>query len=369
MELAATRLTLTNFRSYAQAEFSLDPRTVLVGPNGAGKTNLVEALYLIAAGKSFRADRESEMIRWGETEARVAGEFSRGNRSLEVTVGLTAGPRIVQKSWAVSRRQRPAREIGREFPMVLFSADDVRLIDGAPGRRRRALDLAVAGSSAAYREASGRYTKALASRNRLLEQVASGEASSPELDFWDDSLIAAGQTVIDGRREFIDFINERLSEAYGAVTARSGLKSAAASGERLEVVYQPLSADLARDLPNRRRQDIAVGTTTLGPHRDDWSLLLGNRPLASFGSGGEYRSAVLALRLTETAWLEHRLEARPILLLDDVFSELDDDRGRALLDHLPLGQVIITTPEAGGLPKNFVAKALVTEIAQGVSRV
>ncbi len=145
--------------------------------------------------------------------------------------------------------------------------------------------------------------------------------------------------MIDGRREYFARAEAPLREAYAALTSRSS-----GVATRLAAAYRPLTEDLTAELPRRRDQDLAVGTTTVGPHRDDWRLLLGNRPVVSFGSGGEFRSAVLAWRLAESEWLAASTDASPIVLLDDVFSELDRYRRAALLAGLPERQTIITTP-------------------------
>ena len=364
MTFSVKELALVNFRSYPEGRFGFGERTVLVGPNAAGKTNLLEALYLLAATKSFRADREREMIHWGEDRAQIRAVVTT-DREQVVTAELLAGPRLVKKSFSVDGNKQKTRELVRRFPMTLFSADDVRLIDGAPGRRRRALDLVLGQSSATYHEALSRYGRVVASRNRLLEQVASGEAGSDQLEYWDAELVETGQRLVAGRTEFAAFANQLLPEVYAAMAQAKPV----ATPPRLQLAYEPLSTDLAADVPRRRAQDLAVGTTTLGPHRDDWRLTIGNRALSSFGSGGEYRSAMLAFRLAEAAWLRQRLETTPVILLDDVFSELDEFRRSALLHSLPTGQVIITTPEAGAISADFLKTAQVTEIRPRESRV
>ncbi len=329
---------------------------MITGPNAAGKTNIVEALYLLASGKSFRADRESEMVRWGETAGRVQAEFDRGGARREAAAMLSSGGgepgARTQKVFLVDAKPQRARDLARLFPMVLFSADDARLIDGSPGRRRRLLDLAISQGSPEYRAALSRYTRALAGRNQLLERIATGESTTAELAAWDEPLIAAGQIVTRGRQDYFARTEAPLREAYAALTARSS-----GVATRLTASYLPLAEDLATEIPRRREQDLAVGTTTAGPHRDDWRLLLGNRPLVSFGSGGEFRSAVLAWRLAESDWLAAATGAAPIVLLDDVFSELDGSRQESLLTNLPERQVIITTPSAEHLPKRFTSAA------------
>lgn len=294
------------------------------------------------------------MIRWGESEGRVALRTEDGAKTHELVCQLALGTRSAKKTFLVDKTKRKAADLAALFPAALFSGDDVRLIDGSPGRRRRALDLVLGQSSGTYLEALRRYTRVLASRNRLLEQISTGEAGSDELDFWDAQLIESGTVLLEERQRFVAFANDRLPDLYAGIA-----KTAA---RRLSVAYEPLSADLAQDIPERRRQDIAIGTTTAGPHRDDWRVILDNRPLVSFGSGGEFRSAMLAFRMAEAAWLEQELSSVPVLLLDDVFSELDEVRQETLLANLPKGQVIITTPQAAAIPERFRKNASVFRI-------
>lgn len=363
MSLSVRTLALANFRSYESAAFSFAPRTVITGPNASGKTNILEGLYLLASGKSFRADRESEMVRWGETAGRVHAEFARGGARREATAMFSSGGgpgNRTQKVFLVDAKKQRARDLARLFPMVLFSADDARLISGSPGRRRRLLDLAISQGSPEYRAALSRYTRALAGRNHLLERIATGESTAAELAAWDEPLIAAGQTVTRGRQDYFARAEAPLREAYAALTARSPRSAGVAT--RLTAAYQPLAEDLAAEIPRRCAQDLAIGTTTAGPHRDDWRLLLGNRPLVSFGSGGEFRSAALAWRLAESEWLAAATDTAPIVLLDDVFSELDGFRQESLLTNLPERQVIITTPNTDHLSKRFESGAKIIEL-------
>lgn len=346
------RLRLTNFRSYPTLEVPLADRTVLVGRNAAGKTNILEALYLLSSTKSFRADREREMIRWGETEGHVAVTVTRGETTHELSCGLGLGARAIKKQFMVDGSKKPAAALPALLPAALFSADDVRLIDGAPGRRRRALDLVIGQGSVVYLDALRRYGRVLASRNRLLERIRDGEAGRDELEYWDTQLAEAAEVILEGRTRFTKFLNQRLTDRYHAIAPHTD--------DSLEISYEPLTTDPAADLARGLERDIAVGTTTVGPHRDDWKLLLGNRPLSSFGSGGEFRSGMLAFRMGEAAWLESELGTVPVILLDDVFSELDAGRREALLSSLSETQVIITTPERSEIPDSFAEAEVVT---------
>lgn len=362
MPLQVNSLSLTNFRNYRQASWRFGSRTVVVGENATGKTNILEALFLLASTKSFRAVRERELLRWGESAARIEIAISQKLQKTSVIATLAMGGRVTQKAWQVNGQAKRGRDLIGRVPMALFTAADSRLIDGSPGRRRRALDLTISQGSPIYHQALGRYSRVLATRNRLLEQVGAGEADIDQLEYWDDELVATGQLVIDERRQFTEAQNKALTGYYREFVA-SDRGASSGSANRLEASYQTPSVDLGADLGSRRDTDIAVGTTSLGPHRDDWQLLLGNRPLGSFGSGGEYRSAMLAWRLAELSWLKQHLGVTPVLLLDDVFSELDEHRRRALAAVLPSeAQVILTTPEARVLPGALARDATIIDL-------
>ena len=356
MTLQLETLSLRSFRSYQKADYAFAGRTVIVGPNATGKTNLLEAAFLFSAGKSFRAGRESEMVSWGESTARIEASFQ-GRSRHRAAITLDATGRVIKKSFELDGKAKPTKELRRRFPMVLFAADDSRLVDGSPGRRRRTLDLVISQGSAAYQEALSKYNRALASRNRLLEQIAARESTEAELEAWDIQLAEAGTALITERKRFFDTAADALQQAYDSLTQRSGH----AQG-RLSIAYEPI-VDFEALLHSRRGQDIAIGTTSAGPHRDDWKILLENRPLSSFGSGGEFRSAALAWRLAEANWLSQMTRREPILLLDDVFSELDHSRAESLRDALPAGQTIITTPELSAVPKSLQQDAEVIEIS------
>jgi DNA replication and repair protein RecF len=326
---------------------------------------VLEAIYLLASARSFRADREKEMIYWGASFARLEAAITRNSSKHRIIAKLEEASRGITKRYEVDTNPAKTRQLPATMPASLFSADDIRLVAGAPGRRRKATDLVIGQVFPAYREALSRYSRALASRNRLLEQINTGEAGHDQLDVWDEQVGASGSEIIAARQRYVKELNNKLGATYQDLTATSPA-NASAKIEPLKIAYEPATTDLATELVRRRTTDLSVGTTTTGPHRDDWSLVLNGRRLASFGSSGEFRSAMLALRLTEAGWIEHHLGIRPLMLLDDVFSELDEYRRDALLEHLGDSQVVITTPEAEILPTPFKERATLIELGGAI---
>lgn len=344
---------LTNFRSYAQSRFSLAPETTLVvGPNTAGKTNLLEAIYLLSTGRSLRANVEAEVIRQGETWTRVEGfllpdgaasdldralgiDFSvleeateRGGLALEVFITLNGENTRVQKQFKVNGVKKSFGDFQGTFRVVIFSPESLNLVLGNPGRRRAYLDRVLSSLDTNYFRAWEDYQKVVRNRNQLLWQIGGRGCTPEQLAFWDEQLFTLGAQISGERlRLFADF-NDHLVDL----------------GLQLHLNYQPSFLD--RNLyAERLSQEIIRQTTLWGPHRDDFQFLDGERNLAVFGSRGEQREAVLALCLAELEVVASRTGERPILLLDDIFSELDEAHRHRVLEVLPKQQTLITSAE------------------------
>lgn len=302
------------------------------------------------------------MIRWGAPFARLEAGIRGANSDHKIIAKLQEANRGITKRYEIDTSPLRSKELPTIMPASLFSAEDVRLVAGAPGRRRKALDLVLGQVFPQYRASLGQYTRALASRNRLLEQIISGETGHDQLDVWDEQVARSGTEIITARERYINDLNSGLGEVYQELAATSPTSSRT-PGEPLRIAYEASTTELSQELQRRRNIDLSVGTTTMGPHRDDWIMVLNGRKLASFGSSGEFRSAMLALRLAEARWIKQQLEVSPLMLLDDVFSELDEYRRDALLEHLGDSQVVITTPEANILPRKFEQAAKIIELS------
>jgi DNA replication and repair protein RecF len=348
--LFISSLTVRDFRNHERAELELDPGvTVFEGPVGSGKTNLLEALYVACVGRSFRTSNDRELIRFEAPVARatVVVDDGRLEHRLEVAVQRSSA-KVIKADGA--RLDRPADFDSRPLVCV-FAPDRLELVKGAAGTRRAHLDEVVGALWPARRENRRAYARALAQRNGLLARVRAGKASASSLGGWTRELARHGLRLMADRVEVVDLLSPRFADLGrelgldGSPVLTYRARSSAATAEELE---QELEATLVSDLER--------GFTTHGPHRDDLALELDERSLRRFGSQGQQRLALLALLLAERDMLAAARSAMPVLLLDDVLSELDDERRERLLDLLERGgQTLVTTadPAAAGSRSEF----------------
>ncbi len=340
------RLWLTDFRSYREADVAFDAGlTAIVGPNGQGKTNLLEAIAYLATLGSFRGAPTDALIRAGADRAVVRAEGDREGRSLLLEAELVAGGR----NRAQLNRQplRRARDLLGALRVTVFSPDDLALIKGGPGERRTYLDDVLVALHPRHEQARTDLDRILRQRGALLKQAGGRLSAEVELtlDVFDVKLTAAGETLAGARRELVAELEPLLGDAYDRVACEQA---------EVHATYDPpwMAEGLAAALVASRKDDLRRGVSTVGPHRDDVDLAIGGLPSRTHASQGEQRSLALALRLAAHEVVTRRTEAAPVLLLDDVFSELDPDRSDALLRTLPDGQTVLST--AGALPEGAV---------------
>jgi DNA replication and repair protein RecF len=339
------RLTVRDFRSYETAELRLGPSlTVIAGRNGAGKTNLVEALYFAATGRSCRTANEREVVRFGADVTRLELEAEDGRGRHSVTVGFQPGePKRLQVDGAPVERLSDSNA----RPLVaVFLPDRLELILGAPALRRAHLDQVVAVLWPARAVARREYAAALAQRNALLAAVRAGRAGRGSLPAWDAALARHGMTVMRARAEAVERLRDRF-EAHAAALALEG---------DVALEYRPRSRaesveELAAELAERTDGDLERGFTGHGPHRDDLALRSDGRELRLYGSRGQVRLSLLALLLAEREELTAERGAPPLMLLDDVMSELDAARRERLVEVLGRGgQSVVTATELSHVP-------------------
>lgn len=340
------RLWLTDFRSYETAEVSFDPGlTAVLGPNGQGKTNLLEAIAYLATLGSFRGAPTDALVRAGAERAIVRAEAEREGRELLIEAEIS----INGRNRAQLNRQplRRARDLLGALRVVVFSPDDLSLVKGSPGERRTYLDDTLVALHPRYDQARGDLERILRQRSSLLKQSGGRLTAEIELtlDVFDAKLVEAGEYLARARRDLVAELEPVLAAAYQAVASDPAPVSA---------VYEPqwMAGGLAAALVEARRDDLRRGVSTVGPHRDDLDLMLDGLPARTHASQGEQRSLALAMRLAAHEVITRRTDTPPVLLLDDVFSELDPDRSAALLAALPAGQTVLTT--ASGLPAGAV---------------
>lgn len=331
-----TSLSLTNFRSYSNQEISLNPvATLIIGPNATGKTNLLEALYVLATTKSFRA-RDGELIHHGGGFYRLEAHID----DTKLSLGYQTTDRGTEKRVRHDGVEQSLVSHLGTIRVVLFEPNDLLLINGGPDRRRRYLDFVLSQTDKRYVKVLSRYKRVLQQRNRLLTNWA---GQTDELFAWNIKLTELASEIHSRRQAVISHINRMSSEVYARI---------AGSPEGLVLTYRGTTdhgdypTSFLQLLESNLQRDIAAGFTTAGPHRDDFAITFKSSPIVSVASRGEMRTVVLALKLAELAYIEQQTNTKPILLLDDVFSELDDSRRRFLLDTLGEYQSVITTTNA-----------------------
>lgn len=339
------RLAMRNFRSYAAADVELGPGvTVVTGRNGAGKTNLLDALYFGCTGRSARTTNERELVRFGERVVRVEVTTEAADGRHELSVGFTPGEAKRMTADGV-RVERLLGVPGRPLVSV-FLPDRLELIKGTPSLRRAHMDQLVTALWPARVTTRRAYAQVLAQRNALLARVRAGGAAQASLSAWDGQLARHGIALMADRRAAVDAI----AEQFAARAEELGLDGDPA------VAYRPRSkaADaeaLAAELAERHQQDLERGFTGHGPHRDDLVLTREGRELRAYGSQGQQRLGLLVLLLAEREAIAATREATPVMLLDDVMSELDRDRRGRLVGLLRgRGQSVITTTDLDHVP-------------------
>ncbi|MEO8229241.1 MAG: DNA replication/repair protein RecF [Chloroflexota bacterium] len=342
---------LRDLRGYALLEmrFGRGPQLVW-GPNAAGKTSLLEAIVLLAWGRSHRTSDDAELIRWGSDLARVEGRIGSsaptpGSDPTTIEVALVReGGGGQRKRIRVNGVPRRAAALGGVLRTVMFAPEDMLLVAGSPGPRRTALDTLAASRSPTFAADLATYGRALQQRNGLLRAIREGTAGRDELRFWDAALLESGAAVVEGRLATIDAVAEPLRRAHAEIAPNEGRLSL-----RYETNAPQRPGETVRDALRRRLEETAEkeawnGTTLVGPHRDDIVFELEGRDLAGFASRGQQRTAILALKLAELDLLTAHDGRPPLLLLDDVFSELDPERRAHLVRQIAeLPQAFVTT--------------------------
>jgi DNA replication and repair protein RecF len=343
-------LKVSQVRNLASTEIEPVERfNVFHGDNGQGKTNLLEAIYAVGTLRSFRATRLADMIAVGEENAYIGARLVRGDLERHCELMLGQGARRVRLD---GKAVRPIAKYFGEFNVVLFAPEDLQIPRGSPGDRRRFLDRAVFNQSAEHLQSHRDYEKALRNRNAFLRRQAEmGTSRSTQtaemLEVLDEQIAALGASVVAGRVALLGRIRPVFQKAFAAIT-QAGLEVDAAyeSPEPMEGLDRSdLQEALLRLLSAARRTDLARGQTTVGPHRDDLRFFLAGQPAQSFASQGQLRAMVLAWKTAELELFTATRGEPPVLLLDDVSSELDRNRNEFLFEFLRAhdNQCFITT--------------------------
>lgn len=346
--LIVREVTLRNFRSYAGLELTLEPGVVLAtGANGAGKTNLLEALHLGTQGFSPRTRSDAQMVRFGEDTARVQLAGSRAGARVELDVVLA--PQDGRRARLNGSALRSAEELRSRLQTLVFTPDRLAVVKGGPATRRAYVDRSLGRLFPSRALIARDYAEALGQRNAALRRVAAGVAPRDSVSPWTAAVAEIGSALVGARRETLALLTSRFERCAASL----GLTGASAGYEGEPVTADELEARLDRDLER--------GVTGLGPHLHEIRIEASGRDLRSFGSQGEQRVAVLALVLAEAAAIVERNGVAPLVLLDDVLSELDGDRRTALAELIQNdGQTLVTAAAAGALPVEPAQSLVVT---------
>ena len=339
------RAKLNHFRNYASCEFEpCSGVNVLLGDNGQGKTNLLEAMYLCCTGRSHRTRQDRELIGWDADFASVQVQAEKNDGSHEVEIIMPAmGKRRIK---IAGREASRSGELMGHVTGVLFSPEDLRTVKDGPAERRRMIDMTLAQLKPAYYYALQRYNRALKQRNEVLRAANLNPSLMATLDMWDEQLASAGSELMCHRRSYIQQLSAAAEETYAEI---------AGGREKLTVRYQP-SVTLGDDVRSNmdaliavRESDVRRMTTSVGVHRDEVMLCIDGREVRSFGSQGQQRTTALSLRLSEMMVMKDEMGEWPVLMLDDVMSELDPSRRRQLIARLEGIQTIVTCTDMDDL--------------------
>jgi DNA replication and repair protein RecF len=365
-------LSLQDFRNYASISLNFNPGlNIFVGDNAQGKTNLLEAIYVLALSKSYRAQRDPELIRQGADQALVSGQIRR-LASMELGFLLSHTER---KRLLVNQKAATASRFVGNLNIVLFSPDSLQLVKGTPSDRRRFLDIQICQIDPVYRKTLLEYPRVVRQRNSLLKSAQESRAHLSQLVVWDRQLISLGTEVMLRRQAVVDKLQRYTRDIHRQISQEL---------ENLHLIYQPFFADPEKgdlelwdspeelksmfmlQLQQLRREELRRGYTLAGPQRDDLLFLINGMDLRKYGSQGQQRSAVLACILAELELMQGETGEYPVVLLDDVMSELDQKRRIQLLSLLnDKAQTIVTTTNLGSFTAEIVQRAAVFNIRQG----
>jgi DNA replication and repair protein RecF len=390
-------LSLTNVRLYARLELDLpNGLSIIQGDNAQGKTSLLEAVYFLATAHSPHNNADRQLIRWGAEEdapypyAILKADLQRrdGPHVLEIGIQRAEGNRL-RKEIRIDHASKRGLDLVGQLAVVLFLPGDVELVHGAPVLRRAYLDDALSQVDVNYVRALEQYNRALTQRNALLRQAQERSIDPDELEIWNDQLVPAGVEVALRRREAVGQLTRLAMPVHRELSG---------GREYLQILYQPnfdpavppgqeaalqleldssrppngmnsedLQAAFRAALRQRRHEEMARGMTLIGPHRDDLRFIANGIDLGEFGSRGQQRTAVLALKLAEVGWMRERIGEEPILLLDEVLAELDPGRRQSLLARISQShQTLVTTTDINRFDADFVRQASIFSVSGGI---
>lgn len=351
-------ISLENFRNYEKQKIKLNENiNIIFGNNAQGKTNIIESIFLCAYGKSFRAKKDSELIKFDENTAKVEVLYKKTDREGKILADIKD-----KKTFYINDvKQNKISDIIGKINVVIFTPDDIEIIKEGPQRRRKFLDMMISSLRPNYIHLLNTYNKNLEQRNNYLRQIKFENKKSEMLDIWDEQLAEYSYKIYEYRKFFIEKISEKIQDFHNLIT-KSGK-------EDIKIKYISNSKDQKTFLENLKKSrdvDIKRGFTATGVHRDDFMIYINSKPVSIFGSQGQQRTSILTLKLCELQIVKEEINDTPILLLDDFMSELDETRRNSFLENIKENQVILTCTDKMDFEKNasvyFVEKGSCQEV-------
>ncbi len=346
------KISFKNFRNLAEGEIiPCENVNIICGENAQGKTNITEALWLFTGAKSFRGAKDSEMISFGFSNAKLSMDFISGGieRNAEISINVR------RSAYLDGKKLRNAASLAGNLCAIVFSPSDLEVVKNGPSLRRRFLDIAIGQLYPQYIDVLRDYTRAVTQRNTLLKE-SEGSPDIAMLDVFEKEISQNGSKIIEYRTEYCKNLTPHLSEIYSGLSGKR---------EDLEAKYIPIcsSKNLAEELIKARKRDLYSGVTSVGPHRDDLDFRINSVSARTFGSQGQQRSVAIALKLAEAKTLKEIIGEEPVAILDDIMSELDPGRQNYILNNITERQVFITCCDPSNI-KNL-AKGKIFTVSAG----
>ncbi|MBN1231311.1 MAG: DNA replication/repair protein RecF [Anaerolineales bacterium] len=392
-----THLSLTQFRNFSRLDMDVPRGSVLViGNNAQGKTSILESIYFLSTFSSFHASSDRELINFLEAYnplavSRIVADIEREDRSFQLQVRLIQerarnGVVRARKEVLINGVQKKVSELIGQFKAVLFLPQMMQIVEGSPSERRRYLDMAISQVFPGYVESLSKYNKLITQRNALLKQLGETGGDQSQLDYWDERVAKHGAEIMDYRIQAIHELEKITSELLHELTSGK---------EILRIDYQPafdplgknpktqfllidepkdrtfvdkskLEKKFLKELTSLRREEIARGLTTIGPHRDELRFISNRVDLGIYGSRGQVRTLLLALKMAEMKWIQCKTGMMPVLLLDEIMAELDDNRSQAVLYAIAESeQALLSTTDLNPLDKSFIDRSEIWQVDEG----
>ena len=328
-----TNLKLQNFRNYETLNIDFNKGiNIIYGDNAQGKTNILEAIFITSLGKSFRTNKEKELIKMGELFSKIEVEFLKSDRDGKIKIEISDKKNIFVNGVKIKKLS----ELLGIIHIVIFTPDDINILKNGPAQRRRFLDIFIGQLRPNYIYCLNMYLKALEQRNNYLKQIKFENKSEEFLDIWDEKISEYAEKVFKYRFDFINKIKEKIKLVHNIITENN---------EDIDIEYLSdftNKEEFIKKLKNNRKLDIMKGYTTKGVHRDDFNMFINNNLVNVYGSQGQHRTAILSLKMSELKVIYDEIGENPILLLDDFMSELDEKRRKNFLKNIKDTQVLVT---------------------------